>query len=112
MKIIDQLVITLIEQGVTDVFGYPGGMVTYLMDTLDKYQNQISVHINYHEQASAFAACAHAQVSNNLGVAFATSGPGATNLITGICNAYFDSLPVLFITGQVNTYSNSRPNYI
>lgn len=103
---IEYIVKTLIKHGVKDVFGYPGGMVTYLMDTLDKYQNKISVHINYHEQASAFSACAHAQVSNNLGVAFATSGPGATNLITGICNAYFDSLPVLFITGQVNTYES------
>jgi len=106
MKIIEYLVLRLMQQGVTDVFGYPGGMVTYLMDDLDKHWDKISVHINYHEQAAAFAACGYAQVSNNLGVAFATSGPGATNLITGICNAYFDSLPVLFITGQVNTYES------
>lgn len=106
MKTIDYLVERLITQGVTDVFGYPGGMVTHLMDSLERRSDMIRLHINYHEQASAFAACSYAQVKGNLGVAFATSGPGATNLITGICNAYFDSIPVLFITGQVNTYES------
>jgi acetolactate synthase-1/2/3 large subunit len=60
--------------------------------------------VNYHEQASAFAACGYAQIATKPGVAYATSGPGATNLITGICNAYFDSIPTIFITGQVNTF--------
>lgn len=106
MKLSDYIVSMLIEKGITDVFGYPGGMVTHLMDSFDKYKNQIIAHVNYHEQASAFAACGYAQVSHRPGVAYATSGPGATNLITGIANAYFDSIPCVFITGQVNTYES------
>lgn len=103
MKVSDYIVKFFIEKGITDVFGYPGGMVTNLMDSFDKYKHDIKTHVNYHEQASAFAACGYAQVSMKPGIAYATSGPGATNLITGICNAYFDSIPTIFITGQVNT---------
>lgn len=106
MKISDYIVEYLIEKGVTDVFGYPGGMVTHLMNSFNKYKDKISTHLTYHEQGAAFAACGYSQASNKLGVAFATSGPGATNLVTGICNAYFDSIPVLFITGQVNTFES------
>ncbi|AGF59156.1 acetolactate synthase-1/2/3 large subunit [Clostridium saccharoperbutylacetonicum] len=106
MKLSDYIVTFLIEKGVTDVFGYPGGMVTHLMESFDKYKDFISAHVNYHEQASAFCACGYAQASNKPGVAYATSGPGATNLITGIANAYFDSIPCIFITGQVNTYES------
>ena len=76
------------------------------MESFSKYNDQIKAHANYHEQASAFAACGYAQASGKVGVAYATSGPGATNLITGICNAYFDSIPCLFITGQVNTFES------
>ena len=107
MKVSDYVVEYLIEQGITDVFGYPGGMVTHLMDSFSKYNDKICAHVNYNEQASAFAACAYAQVTGRTGVAYATSGPGATNLITGIANAYFDSIPTVFITGQVNTYELS-----
>lgn len=102
MKISDYIVDFLIQKKVTDVFGYPGGMVTHLMESFSKRADEIVAHINYHEQASAFAACGYAQAGNGTGVAYATSGPGATNLITGVCNAYYDSTPVLFITGQVN----------
>lgn len=108
MKASDYIVKFLIDKGVTDVFGYPGGMVTHLMDSLGKKQDKIKTHITYHEQAAAFAACGYAQASDKIGVAFATSGPGATNLITGIGNAYFDSIPTLFITGQVNTFESKR----
>lgn len=104
MKVSDYIVEYLIEQGITDVFGYPGGMVTHLMDSFSKYKDKICAHVNYNEQASAFAACGYAQVTGKIGVAYATSGPGATNLITGVANAYFDSIPTIFITGQVNTY--------
>ena len=104
MKVSDYIVEFLISKGVTDVFGYPGGMVTHLMDSFAKYGDRIHAHVNYHEQASAFAACSYAQVKRVPGVAYATSGPGATNLITGIANAFFDSIPTMFITGQVNTY--------
>lgn len=102
MKASDYIVEFLISKGIHDVFGYPGGMVTHLMDSFYKYEGQICAHINYHEQGAAFAACAYSQTSGKVGVAYATSGPGATNLITGICNAYFDSIPTIFITGQVN----------
>lgn len=106
MKASDYIVEYLISKGIRHVFGYPGGMVTHLMDSLSKYSNDINTHVTYHEQGAAFAACGYAQASNSVGVAYATSGPGATNLITGICNAYFDSTPVLFITGQVNTFES------
>lgn len=104
MKVSDYIVEYIIEKGVTDVFGYPGGMVTHLMDSFRKYEDKVRAHVTYHEQGAAFAACGYAQASGKTGVAYATSGPGATNLITGICNAYFDSIPTVFITGQVNTF--------
>lgn len=103
MTVADYIVSFLIKKGVSDVFGYPGGMVTHLMEAFRKRSQDIQAHVTYHEQAAAFAACGYAQTSGKLGVAYATSGPGATNLITGICDAYFDSLPCLFLTGQVNT---------
>lgn len=103
MKVSDYIVAYLITNGIRDVFGYPGGMVTHLMDSLGRRKDEIATHITYHEQGAAFAACGYAQASGKVGVAFATSGPGATNLLTGICNAYFDSIPAVFITGQVNT---------
>lgn len=112
MKVSDYIVEFLIEKGITDVFGYPGGMVTHLIDSFQKYNNKIKIHLNYHEQAAAFAACGYADVNNKVGVAYATSGPGATNLITGIANAYFDSIPCIFITGQVNTYESKNNLYI
>lgn len=108
MKVSDYIVEFFIKKGITDVFGYPGGMVTHLMDSFSKYENQIKAHICYHEQAASFEACSYAQVSNKIGVAYATSGPGATNMVTGICNAYFDSVPVIFITGQVNTFESKK----
>lgn len=104
MKTSDFIVEYLIDKGITDVFGYPGGMVTHLMDSFSKYKNEIKAHVTYNEQGAAMAACGYAQVSGKLGVAYATSGPGATNMITGICNAYMDSIPSLFITGQVNSF--------
>ena len=102
MKVSDYIVEFFIEKGITDVFGYPGGMVTQLMDSFGKNSDKISAHVTYHEQGAAFAACGYAQTSGKPGVAYATSGPGATNLITGICDAYFDSIPTIFLTGQVN----------
>ncbi len=103
MKVSEYIVDFLIQNGISHIFGYPGGMVTYFMDALKQREAEIASHLHYHEQAAALAACGYAQASGKLGVAYATSGPGATNLITGICNAYFDSIPVLFITGQVNS---------
>lgn len=104
MKVSDYVVEYLIKNEITDVFGYPGGMVTHLMESFSAKKGKIQAHVNYHEQAAAFAACGYAQAKGIPGVAYATSGPGATNLITGIANAWFDSIPTFFITGQVNTF--------
>ena len=93
----------LYSKGIKDVFGYPGGMVTYLMEAFDRHPH-LTAHLCYHEQGAAFAACGYAMTKGIPGVAYATSGPGATNLLTGVADAYFDSIPALFITGQVNTY--------
>lgn len=112
MKLSDYIVLFLINKNITHVFGYPGGMVTHLMDSFDKFSDQIKVCTNYHEQACAFSACGYAQYSHKLGVAYATSGPGATNLMTGIANAYFDSIATLFITGQVNTYEQKGDTHV
>ncbi len=103
MLVADYIVEFLISKEISDIFGYPGGMVTHLMESLRTHADRISSHVAYHEQAAAFAACGYAQASGKIGVAYATSGPGATNLVTGICNAYFDSIPCIFITGQVNS---------
>lgn len=106
MKISDYIVQFFIDKGVTDLWGYPGGFVTNLMDSLHKYSDKITAHVVYHEQAAGFAACAYANKNERLGVAYATGGPGATNLITAIGHAYYDSIPVMFITGNVNTYES------
>lgn len=103
MKVTDYIVEFLLSKEITDVFGYPGGVICHFIDSLSKFDG-IEGHINYHEQASSFAACGYAQESGRPGVAYATSGPGATNLITGIANAYYDSIPTIFFTGQVDTY--------
>lgn len=102
MKVSDYIIEFLISKGVTDIFGYPGGSINHLIDSASKY-SEITAHDNYNEQGSSFAACGYAQASHKLGVAFSTSGPGATNLVTGIAGAYFDSVPTLFITGNVDT---------
>lgn len=100
----DYIVRFLKEKGISDVFGYPGGMVTYLMESFDRSDNAPRAHLCYHEQACAMAACGWVEMTHLPGVAYATSGPGATNLLTGIACAFFESLPAIFITGQVNTY--------
>lgn len=105
MKVTDWIIEYLISKGIKTIFGYPGGVICHFMDSALKYETQIEAKINYHEQAAAFAACSYGQASGLPGVAFSTSGPGATNLVTGIANAYFDSAPAIFITGQVDTYA-------
>ncbi len=104
MKLSDYIAQFLMSSGCTHVFGYQGGAVTHLIDSLYKYKSRIRFIGCYHEQAAAFAAEGYARVSGGCGVAVATSGPGAANLITGIGSAYFDSIPCLYLTGQVNTY--------
>lgn len=91
----------LIEEGVDTIFGYPGGAIMPVYDKLLDYEGKLKHILTRHEQGAAHAAQAYAMVTGKTGVCFATSGPGATNLITGIANAYLDSVPVVFITAQV-----------
>ena len=109
MKASDYIVGFLRDHGVRQVFELSGGMITHLLDSCLRLQMKVvSVH---HEQAAAFAADAVGRMTGVPGVALATSGPGATNLLTGIGSCYFDSSPALFITGQVNRHEQkgSRP---
>jgi len=92
----------LVEQGVDTVFGYPGGAVLNIYDELYKSSDRIRHILTSHEQGAAHAADGYARASGKVGVCIATSGPGATNLVTGIATAYLDSVPVVFITGNVN----------
>lgn len=103
MKASDYIVQFLESLGVEYVFGYQGGMITHLVDSLSR-SDKIKYIQCYHEQTAAIAAEGYAMESGKLGVAISTSGPGATNMLTGIADAYFGSVPVLYITGQVNTY--------
>lgn len=103
MKASDYIVSFLEEQGIEYVFGYQGGMITHLVDSLSK-SSKVKFVQCYHEQSAAFAAEGYARATGRFGVCITTSGPGATNIITGIGNAYFDSIPVLYITGQVNSF--------
>jgi acetolactate synthase-1/2/3 large subunit len=91
----------LIEEGIDTIFGYPGGAIMPVYDKLMDYKLNLTHILTRHEQGAAHAAQAYAMVTGKPGVCFATSGPGATNLVTGIANAYLDSVPVIFITAQV-----------
>lgn len=97
----DILVQCLIEQGVDTVFGFPGGAVLYIYDALFRNKDKIHHVLTCHEQHAAHAADGYARASGKTGVVIATSGPGATNLVTGIANAYMDSVPMVAITGNV-----------
>ncbi len=89
------------EQGVDTVFGYPGGTILNVYDALYKHQNEIRHILTSHEQGAAHAADGYARATGKVGVCMATSGPGATNLVTGIATAYMDSIPVVAITANV-----------
>ena len=91
---------TLHRLGVTDMFGYPGGAVIPIYDEIYSFP-EIKHYFVRHEQGAAHAADGYARVSGKVGVCLATSGPGATNLVTGIMTAYMDSVPMVAITGQV-----------
>ena len=108
ISVADYFVEFLIAQGVTDVFGYQGGMIAYIFDSLGRYSDRINYHSCATEQGAALAACGYAQASGKLGVAISTSGPGFTNLLTGMANAWFDSVPVMFVSGNVNTKDKKR----
>lgn len=93
----------LVEHNVDTVFGYPGGAVLDIYDALYKYQDQIHHVMTAHEQGASHAADGYARATGKTGVVIATSGPGATNLVTGLATAYMDSVPMVAITGNVGT---------
>ncbi len=108
ISVADYIVEFFIANEIKDVFGYQGGMIAYLFDSLGRYRDRINYHSCANEQGAAFAACSYAQATGNVGVAITTSGPGFTNLVTGIANAWLDSIPVIFISGNVNTKDKKR----
>ena len=100
----DAIVECLIKEGVDTLFGYPGGAIMPLYDSLFDYQDDLKHILTRHEQGAIHAAQGYARVSKKVGVCLATSGPGATNLITGLADAYIDSTPLVCITGQVASH--------
>ncbi|WP_295794822.1 thiamine pyrophosphate-binding protein [Mucilaginibacter sp.] len=111
MKVSDFVATYLEKRGVKHVFELSGGMITHLLDSLNQ-KTSINIITMHHEQSAAFAADAYGRITGIPGIALATSGPGATNLLTGIGSCYFDSSPAIFITGQVNRHEQKRDRNI
>lgn len=103
MKSSDYIVQFFADRGIKDFFGYQGTMIAHFADAVER-NAAVTNHCSYHEQGAAFASVGYAKASGRCALAYATSGPGAANLVSGIADAYFDSTPVVFITGQLNTY--------
>ena len=99
------------EQGVDTVFGYPGGAILNVYDALYEYKDQITHVLTSHEQGASHAADGYARATGKVGVCLATSGPGATNLVTGIATAYMDSIPVVAITCNVGVSLLGRDSF-
>lgn len=105
------LIDALVEQGVDTIFGYPGGAVLNIYDALYKNSDRIRHILTAHEQGAAHAADGYARATGKVGVCLATSGPGATNLVTGLATAYMDSIPMVAITGNVGTSLIGRDSF-
>ncbi|MCZ9313026.1 MAG: biosynthetic-type acetolactate synthase large subunit [Methanocorpusculum sp.] len=101
----------LIEQGATTIFGYPGGAVLNIYDALYEYRDKIRHIMTAHEEGASHAADGYARATGKTGVVLATSGPGATNLVTGIATAYMDSIPLVALTGNVGTSLIGRDSF-
>ena len=99
MKLSDYIVTFLQKKGIRHFFGYQGTMIAHLVDSIER-NPETENHSSYNEQGAAFAACGYAQAKEECACAYATSGPGAINLLSGVADAYYDSLPVIFLTGQ------------
>ncbi len=99
----EAVILSLLEEGVEIIFGYPGGAIMPIYDALYDYDKKIKHILTRHEQGAAHAAEGYAKITGKAGVCFATSGPGATNLVTGIADAMIDSIPMVCITGQVSS---------
>ena len=102
IKVSDLIARFLKKKKINHVFVFTGGAALHLIDSAKKYK--ITTVPLLHEQSCAMAADAYSRVTQNIGATLSTSGPGATNLVTGVCGAYFDSVPVIYITGQVATF--------
>jgi acetolactate synthase-1/2/3 large subunit len=100
----EAIVRSLIEEGTELIFGYPGGAIMPLYDALHDFEDQLKHILTRHEQGATHVAQGYARASGKVGVCIATSGPGATNLITGITDAQVDSTPLVCITGQVTSH--------
>ena len=100
----EAVILSLLEEGVDLIYGYPGGAIMPIYDELYKYQDKLNHILTRHEQGATHAAQGYARVSGKVGVVTATSGPGATNLVTGIADAQIDSTPMVCITGQVASH--------
>jgi len=98
----DAIILALQAEGVDTMFGYPGGAIMPLYDAMYRFGNQIRHILTRHEQGAIHAAQGYARASGKTGVCITTSGPGATNLLTGLADAFSDSTPDVGITGQVN----------
>ena len=107
MKLSDYIADFLAKRGISHAFVVTGGASVHLIDSISKHPN-IEHICPQNEQAAAMAADAYARVKENFGVAISTSGPGATNMLTGVCSAYYDSVPVIYITGQVSTFRSKK----
>jgi acetolactate synthase-1/2/3 large subunit len=103
MKASDYIVDFLVKKGISHSYGYQGTMIAHLVDSIGS-SDALMNHSCYNEQGAAFAAEGQAKTTGEVAFAYATSGPGAANLISGIADAYYDSTPVIFITGQLNSY--------
>jgi acetolactate synthase I/II/III large subunit len=99
----EAVLLSLLEEGVDTIFGYPGGGIMPIYDALYDFDNHLTHYLTRHEQGAIHAADGYARVTGRAGVCFATSGPGATNLMTGLANAHMDSIPLVCITGQVTS---------
>lgn len=99
------------EQGVDTIFGYPGGTILNVYDAIYKYKDQFRHILTSHEQGAAHAADGYARATGKVGVCMATSGPGATNLVTGIATAYMDSIPIVAITANVGVASLGKDSF-
>ncbi|MFN8254074.1 MAG: biosynthetic-type acetolactate synthase large subunit [Bacteroidales bacterium] len=100
----EAVILSLLNEGVDTIFGYPGGAIMPIYDALYDYQDRIKHILVRHEQGATHMATGYSKASGKVGVVFATSGPGATNLITGIANAKIDSIPLVCVTGQVSSH--------
>ena len=111
MKLSDYIVDFLVKKDIKHTFGITGGAIVHLLDSIFKHP-EIEHLCTHHEQAAAIAAESYSRITRNIGVGITTSGPGATNLLTGVCCAYYDSIPTIFFTGQVPTSQLKRDSKV